>query len=261
MRRAYRLLQLCGHLLAGTLLLLLLFPFLDRDERNRRIVRWSGRFVRILGGRLQVVGRPPRLRGEGALIVANHVSWLDIHALLSVLPARFISKADVRRWPLVGWMAASCGTLFLERNSKADAARINREMADHLRAGDCLSLFPESTTSDGTDVLPFYPALLQPAIDAEAKIWPLAIRYLDEAGRQHLAPAYHGGISLLDSVWRVLGEPSIQVELTFLPPVATVGRHRRELARELEAAIRAVLAGDARDRAPETVAHPRADRR
>jgi 1-acyl-sn-glycerol-3-phosphate acyltransferase len=260
MQRAFRLLNLAGLLLSGTLTLLLLFPFLDRDERDRRIVRWAGKLLRIVGGRLRVVGRPPRVRGEGALIVANHVSWLDIHALHSVLPARFISKADVRNWPLIGWMAESTGTLFLERSRKSDAARMNREMADHLRSGECLSLFPEGTTTDGTDVLPFFPSLLQPAIDAEAKIWPLVIRYLDEQGGYNPAPAYFGGTTLLESLLRVVREPFFYVELTFLPPVAACGRHRRELARELETTIRAVLAGDGRDRAPETAAHPQADR-
>lgn len=261
MRRAFRLLKLAGLVLSGTLTLLLLFPFLDRDERDRRLVRWASRLVRIVGGRLRVVGRPPKVRGEGALIVANHVSWLDIHALHSVLPARFISKADVRRWPLIGWMAESTGTLFLERSRKSDAARMNREMAGHLKAGECLSLFPEGTTTDGTDVQAFFPSLLQPAIDAEAKVWPLVIRYLDRQGRHNPAIAYYGGTSLLESMLRVLGEPVFDVELTFLPPVSASGRHRRDLTRELEAAIQAVLAGGGRDTAPETAAHPQADRR
>jgi 1-acyl-sn-glycerol-3-phosphate acyltransferase len=260
MRRALRILKIAGLLMGGTLTLLLLFPFLDRDERDRRIVRWAGQLVRIVGARVKVLGRPPMVRSGGALIVANHVSWLDIHALHSVLPARFISKADVRHWPLIGWMAEATGTLFLERTRKSDAARMNREMADHLRAGECLSLFPEGTTSDGTDVLPFYPSLLQPAIEAEVKIWPLAIRYLDTNGHYNPVPAYYGGTSLLESMLRVLREPLFHVELTFLPPVSVQGRHRRELARELESSIRAVLAGDARDRAPETAPHPLAGR-
>lgn len=260
MKQAFRLLKLAGLVLSGTLTLLLLFPFLDRDERDRRLVRWADKLVRIVGGRLRVVGRPPRIRGEGALIVANHVSWLDIHAIHSVLPARFISKADVRRWPLIGWMAESTGTLFLERSRKSDAARMNKEMANHLKAGECLSLFPEGTTTDGTDVLPFFPSLLQPAIDAEAKIWPLVIRYLDRHGRHNPAIAYYGGTTLLESLLRVVREPIFSVELTFLPPVAAAGRHRRELVRELETAIRTVLADGGRDTAPETVAHPQADR-
>ena len=256
MRRAARILRLIGLLAAGTLTLLLLFPFLDRDERDRRLVRWAGRLLSIVGGRLKVVGHPPLVRGGGTLIVANHVSWLDIHALHSVLPARFISKADVRRWPLIGWMAEATGTLFLERSRKRDAARMNSEMADHLRAGECLAFFPEGTTSDGTDLLPFYPSLLQPAIDAEVKVWPLAIRYLDEQGRYNPVPAYFGGTSLLESFLRIIREPFFYVELTFLPPVAASGRHRRELVQELETAIRAVLAGDERDRAPGIAARP-----
>jgi 1-acyl-sn-glycerol-3-phosphate acyltransferase len=255
-----RLARIGAHLLAGALTIWLLFPFLDRDERERRIVRWSGKLVRIVGGRLQVRGRPPTVRGSGALIVANHSSWLDIHALLGVLPARFISKADVRHWPLIGWMALSAGTLFLERSRKSDAARMNREMADLLRAGECLSLFPEGTTSDGSDVLPFFPSLLQPAIDAEAKIWPLAIRYLDRQGAPTRTFAYFGEMTLFESLLKAIREPGFQIELTFLPPVAAAHTQRRELARELEGAIRQVLVGDGRDRQPETAPHPRAER-
>jgi len=256
MRRIIRLLKLAGLLASGSLTLLFLFPFLDRDERDRRLVRWAGRLLRIVGGRLKVAGRPPIVRSGGALIVANHVSWLDIHALHSVLPARFISKADIRNWPLIGWMAEATGTLFLERTRKADAARMNREMAGHLKAGECLSLFPEGTTSDGIDVLPFYPSLLQPAIDAEARIWPLVIRYLDEQGRYNPVPAYFGGTTLLESLLRILREPFFYAELAFLPPIVASGRHRRELAKEIEASIRAVLADGGRDRAPETAARP-----
>jgi len=257
-RRAIRILKLASLLASGTLTLLFLFPFLDRDERDRRLVRWAGRLLAIIGGRLKVEGQPPVVRGGGTLIAANHVSWLDIHALHSVLPARFISKSDIRHWPLIGWMAEATGTLFLERGRKRDAARMNIAMADHLRAGECLAFFPEGTTSDGTDLLPFYPSLLQPAIEAEIKVWPLAIRYLDEHGRYNPVPAYFGGMSLLESLLRILRQPFFYVELTFLPPVTASGRHRRDLVQELEAAIRGVLAGDGRDMTPGTAARPQA---
>lgn len=253
--------RLLGHLLAGMLTILLLFRFLDREEREKRIVRWAAKLLSLAGLRARIVGRPPRIRGEGALIVANHVSWLDIQAVHGVLPARFIAKSEVRDWPMIGWMAEQTGTLFLGRGSRTEAARMNKQMAALLAAEECLALFPEGTTTDGSHVLPFYPSLLQPAIDAGAKIWPLVIRYLDRHGHPTTVPAYHGDLTLLDSLLRILRVPGMSVELHFLPPLTTAGRQRRELSKQLETAIRDALADAGRDSAPETAAHHQGDRR
>jgi 1-acyl-sn-glycerol-3-phosphate acyltransferase len=164
MTRLLRLTRLALHVVAGALTILLLFPWLDRAERDKRVGRWAGKLLVILKVRAVQRGRSPTVRGQGALIVANHVSWLDIHVVHSLLPARFVSKAEVRGWPVIGWMAEAAGTLFLERSRKSDAARMNTVMAGHLKGGDCLALFPEGTTTDGSRLLPFYPSLFQPAV-------------------------------------------------------------------------------------------------
>lgn len=240
-----KLLRLGIHLLAGALTILLLFPFLVPEERNRRVVAWARKLLAILRVRVGVHGRPPAVRGEGALIVANHVSWLDIHVLHSLLPTRFVSKAEVRDWPLIGWMATRAGTLYLERTKKSDARRVNEAMAALLRAGECLALFPEGTTTDGTHLLPFYSSLLQPAVAAGAMVWPAVIRYRHPDGRLNVQAAYHDDISLAQSLRRILVQDEIIAEVTFLPPLAAIGLTRRELARRAEAAIRARLAADA----------------
>ncbi len=256
-----RLLRLGLHLLAGALTILLLFPWLEPDERGRRVVAWARRLLAIARVQVAVEGRAPAVRGEGALIVANHVSWLDIHVLHSLLPSRFVSKAEVRDWPLIGWMAARAGTLYLERRRKTDARRVNEEMAALLRAGQCLALFPEGTTTDGTRVLPFYASLLQPAVAAGARVWPVAIRYRHPDGRLCLEAAYHGPISLGQSLRRILSQNGIVAQVSFLPPIAAVGLHRRELAARAEAAIRARLEGDAAGTRPERPARPQASGR
>ncbi|MGQ9862746.1 MAG: lysophospholipid acyltransferase family protein, partial [Thiobacillaceae bacterium] len=220
--------------LGGALTILLLFPFLKPDERDRRVVAWARKLLDSVRVRVTVRGRPPAVRGEGALIVANHVSWLDIHVLHSLLPSRFVSKAEVRDWPLIGWMAGRAGTLYLERAKKSDARRVNEEMAALLRDGACLALFPEGTTTDGTRLLPFYPSLLQPAVVAGARVWPAVIRYRHGDGRINLDAAYHDDISLWQSLRRVLAQDEILAEVTFLPPIASVGLHRRELAGRAE---------------------------
>lgn len=239
-----RLLRLGLHILAGALTILLLFPFLKPDERDRRVVAWARKLLAIVRVRVEVRGRPPAVRGEGALIVANHVSWLDIHVLHSLLPSRFVSKAEVRDWPLIGWMAARAGTLYLERTRKSDALRVNEAMAALLREGECLALFPEGTTTDGTRLLPFHPSLLQPAVVAGARVWPAVIRYRRRDGRINLQAAYHDDISLGQSLMRILAQDEILAEVTFLPPIPSVGLHRRELAARAEAAIREHLAAD-----------------
>lgn len=240
-----KLIRLGGVVLSGALTILLLFPFLKPDERDRRVVAWARKLLASLRVRVAVRGRPPAVRGEGALIVANHISWLDIHVLHSLLPSRFVSKAEVRNWPLIGWMAGRAGTLYLERTRKSDARRVNAEMTALLRDGACLALFPEGTTTDGTRLLPFYPSLLQPAVVSGARVWPAVIRYRHADGRINLDVAYCDDISLWQSLRRILAQNEILAEVTFLPPIASVGLNRRELAGRAEAAIRAHLAIDA----------------
>ncbi len=257
-RALLRLLRFFLHIVAGLLTVLLLFPHLNEEERGRRVSAWARKLLAILNVRLSVQGRPPAVRGEGALVVANHVSWLDIYLLHSLLHTRFVSKAEVRDWPFIGWLAANVGTLFLERTKKADAHRINQEMTDLLRRGASLALFPEGTTTNGTKLLPFYPTLFQPAVAAQARVWPVLIRYLREDGEPNLDAAYCDDISMGESLRRILRQEVIHAEVRFLPPIAATGLHRRELARQAEAAIRAALADAGRDNRPAAASHPRA---
>jgi 1-acyl-sn-glycerol-3-phosphate acyltransferase len=134
---AWRLLRFVLHVLHGLLMIKLLFPSLSLGQRHHRIRWWSGK----MGVRLEFKGQA---RPGAKLIVANHVSWLDIAAVHAVLPeARFVSKADVKHWPVVGALTAGVGTLFIERTSKRDALRVVHQMADALKAGDTVAVFPE----------------------------------------------------------------------------------------------------------------------
>jgi 1-acyl-sn-glycerol-3-phosphate acyltransferase len=250
-----KLLRLSAHLLVGVLTILLLFPRLDKGTRAQRLNRWAERMLAILGIQVVTRGTAPDPHDGGALLVSNHVSWLDIHVLHSLLPVRFVSKAEVRGWPIIGWLAEQVGTVFLVRERKADAMRVNQVMAEHLRDGDLLALFPEGTTSDGREVLPFYPSLFQPAVEARARIWPARIRYLDARGQPSDAAPYHGGMTLAQSLWRVAREDRIVAEVAFLPLIPhQEGLGRRDLARLCETVIRGADAGA--DKTPESTAHP-----
>jgi 1-acyl-sn-glycerol-3-phosphate acyltransferase len=250
-----KLVRLASHVLAGALIILFFFSRMDGRERAGHVSRWAVRMLGIFNIQVRTRGGLPDMAEGGALLVANHVSWLDIHVLHSLLPARFISKAEVRGWPLIGWLAEAVGTVFLVREKKADALRVNQAMAGHLRRGDLLAFFPEGTTSDGRGVQPFFPSLFQPAVDAQARVWPVRLRYLDAAGRHSEVAAYHGGMTLGESLWRIARQTKIVVEVEFLPLIPhQPGLKRRDLARMTETAIRGADGGGGRP--PGSTAHP-----
>jgi 1-acyl-sn-glycerol-3-phosphate acyltransferase len=237
-RPIVKILRMFSLVLTGVGTALLFYPRMDRAARDRQLLAWAGKLMRILHIERRIRGAPPI---GGAVLVANHVSWLDIHVLHSLLPVRFISKAEVRNWPLLGHLARASGTLFITREKKSDAIRVNQEMAAELQAGECLAFFPEGTTSDGQGMRPFFPSLFQPAVEVGCPVVPASIRYLTPRGEPCLAAAYHGDMTLLASFWRIAKLPGLVVEVAFLPALENNGNHRRELAKQAEAAIRADL--------------------
>lgn len=235
--RNWRLVWLVLHLLVGVIKAALLLPLVGRARRTELIRRWSLRVLAILHVRLSVKGEVPDVSAAGVMFVANHISWLDIYLLDAVCPVRFVSKAEVRAWPVVGWLAEKIGTLFIERARRHDTARAGREVVDALRQGDCVAVFPEGTTSNGTLLRPFHASLLQSAINSEARLWPVAIRYVHRDGTANLAPAYVDNMSFADSLFRILNEPDLEAEITYLEPLPAHGHSRRELAALAEKAI------------------------
>jgi 1-acyl-sn-glycerol-3-phosphate acyltransferase len=216
------------------------FPLTGARGRRTLVQRWSARLLRMLHVDTRVHGTLDP-DGGNLLIVANHVSWLDIFVLNAVCPVRFVAKAELARWPLVGRLVRASGTLFIERARRRDTHRVNQTVTDALGAGDVVALFPEGTTSDGATVLPFKSSLLQSIVDARGEVQPLALRYRTPDGAPCTTPAYVGDDTFLASFWRVCGAPGLGVDLTPLPRVPADGRHRRAVANEAEAAIRRVL--------------------
>ncbi|SFW33140.1 1-acyl-sn-glycerol-3-phosphate acyltransferase [Nitrosovibrio sp. Nv17] len=234
---AVRTLRLLLHILSG-LIQSAIYPHLGQSTQQRMAQRWCATLLRILNVRLRCTGIPPGTRR--VMLVANHVSWLDIHALNAACPARFVAKAEIRSWPLFGWLSRNVGTLFIERTKRSDTARINADIAHALIQGDRVAIFPEGTTSDGTLLRHFHASLLQPAVAVAATLHPVAIRYTDTGGTPGRSAAF-SEISLLESLRRVLRQPWIDAELTFISPVCSQGRNRRELARVVELAIAEAL--------------------
>jgi 1-acyl-sn-glycerol-3-phosphate acyltransferase len=238
--RVYRVARSAIHLLEGVATTTFLFPSISPAARRAAIRRWSRRLLRMLNVDARMHGRPA-LEGN-VLVVANHISWLDIFVLNAVEPVRFVAKAELARWPVAGRLIKGVGTLFVERERRRDAHRVNGHAAQALSRGDIVAVFPEGTTTDGTGLLPFKSSLLQPIVDARGRVQPMAIRYCAPTGEHSSAPAYVGDDSFIASFWRLTGARALVVELHASPPLAARDSHRRELARSAEAAIRTALA-------------------
>jgi 1-acyl-sn-glycerol-3-phosphate acyltransferase len=218
-------------------LLAVFYPYLGQSRQRRILKAWSRQLLDILNIGIRTEGQRPT-RGEGGcLVVANHVSWLDIFVLNAIYPSRFIAKAEVRNWPLIGWLCKRSNTLFIERALRQDAAAVNLRVSTLLKQGICVGLFPEGTTTDGRRVEHFHSALIQPAIDAGAMLRPIALRYQDENGRQNGAAAFIGDMTLSRSIWRILRSPRFDALLVFTPALPTAGENRRVLARAAQQAI------------------------
>ena len=177
---------------------------------------WSSQLLGILGIRL--AAEEPFVV-PGSLLVSNHVSWVDVFVINAAYPAAFVSKAEVRQWPLIGWLAAKNETVFLRRGSRGHAKLVNGEIADLLGRGRHVAIFPEGTTTDGSHVLGFHAALLQPAIQAAAPIQPLAISYRLPDGSFTRAPAYDGDVSLIDCIKAIMAEQEIVARIRVAPAI------------------------------------------
>ncbi len=250
--RVWRVVRLALHVLRGLLTAAIVLQWGSPRLRLALTREWSRSLLVLLGVRLTIRGEPLNEASHNVMVVANHVSWLDIYILNAAWPARFVSKAEVRNWPVVGWLAEVTGTLFLERSKRRDTARINNVITAALKQGDCVAFFPEGTTTDGTRLLPFLASLLQPAIDAEAELRPVALRYLNADGSINTRAAYYDDMSMLDSLRNILAQREIRAELHFLAPIACAHKTRRELARQSEAAISSALNLANPHRIPET---------
>lgn len=225
-------------LIAYGLLLALLLK-LDFGSRLRREVlgrHWSGLLLRLLGIRLQVHGTP---QTGGGLIVANHVSWLDIPLVYACVPTRFVSKSEVQHWPVAGWLADACGTFYLRRG-KGGARPLLNKLVPWLREGGTVVVFPEGTTSDGAEVLPFHPRLLCAAIESGQPLQPVALSYAPTTRGEAIAP-FIGDDDLVSHIVRLLRNRGLDAQLVFCAPIASADATREQLAEAARNAIRAAL--------------------
>jgi 1-acyl-sn-glycerol-3-phosphate acyltransferase len=249
---------MAGHALAAVVLLRLVFPRASAAQRRALVAWWAAKLLRIVGVRTVVEGDPPAPLEPGAMIAANHVSWVDIFAVQAVRPTRFVAKSEVRDWPLAGWIAERAGTLFIRRERRRDTARINELVHAALAQGDCVGIFPEGMTTEGDALLKFHSSLFEPAVANRARVHPCAIRYEHADGSLCRAIAYVGELSFMQSLGLTIRQRGVVARVRFAPAVEAADSTRREVAASARARVASLLGLERPDTTPRTGADRRA---
>jgi len=204
--------------------------------------RWTCLFMQRLAAALpfevRVVGPLPL---RPMLWVSNHVSWTDIPLLGMLTPLSFLSKAEVRHWPLAGWLAEKAGTLFIRRGG-GDGQRLSQQIGNQLGQRRPLLIFPEGTTTDGRGLRTFHGRLLAGAIDQGTPVQPVAIQYLRDGKPDPIAP-FIGDDDLVSHLMRLFSQPRGEVVIQLLQPIASIGKERAVLAFQAQQAVQLALYG------------------
>jgi 1-acyl-sn-glycerol-3-phosphate acyltransferase len=209
---------------------------LRRDASRAECAQWLHescvRGLAAIDLQLSTTGQFP----SGGMIVSNHLSYLDILAFSAAMPCVFVSKVEVERWLIIGRYARWAGTVFVRRQDKGDASKANVSVAESLKNGVPVVLFPEGTTTDGHRVLRFHSTMLQPAIDAAARVTPCAITYELDDGDVGQEVCWWGNMTLLPHVWNLFGKKAIRARIAFGEPMLAAG-DRKQLSHTLHAQV------------------------
>jgi 1-acyl-sn-glycerol-3-phosphate acyltransferase len=235
---AVRLLRIFFHLIYGLAICALVFPWAGAGRRDESIRRWSRRLLGICGVSLETQGEAL----AHAMVVANHVSWLDIFVINSLHPCRFVAKSEIRAWPVLGWLVAQAGTVFIARGSRRDLRHAFKGLVRSLEQGERVAFFPEGTTAAQGALMPFHANLFEAAIDSGVMVQPYALQYLDTGGGLHPTVDFSGDITFAASIAAILSGAPVRARLVCLPALDARGAHRRELAAGAAHAVAAALA-------------------
>ncbi len=237
----YRILLLTVHIAVGIIILATIWVFCEQKTRDKLIQWWSKGVMWRFNIKVVTYGEAPKNTQENCMILANHISWIDIHALNSVIPVRFIAKSDINHWPVFGYLARKSGTIFIDRTARKDTSRIVNKTAESLLKGNNLAFFPEGTTTDGTTLGHFKSSLVQAAINAGADIKPLAIRYPNLDGSTNTKLAYAGETTMAESMMQALKTKQPVVELHFMPNISSQSGNRQTITQNAYTAIASAL--------------------
>jgi 1-acyl-sn-glycerol-3-phosphate acyltransferase len=233
LRLSYKVILIIVLFLAGLIIAGIIFPIINaacssnkaRDNCNHLKVEWLKCFSRILNLHIKIDGA---VADGAAILVSNHISWLDIISIGQHLPSCFIAKNDILNWPVIGYLAVQGGTIFIRRGDKQQVRTTAEKMVWLLKQSRKIIAFPEGTTSDGTHVLPFHSSLFQPALLTKSAIQPIALEYLGEA--KQLAP-FIGEEAFVPHLLRMLAMEELHMSMKILPVIKTSGKKRHELAK------------------------------
>lgn len=218
------------------------YPSLSLPSQRRFMSWWSRALLNLLDVTHASSGQPALANESACLLVANHVSWLDIFAVNILTPAQFVAKSEVNGWPVLGWLVQRSGTLFIRRTVRSDTVRVNACMAGLLQQGRVLAVFAQGTSATPEQPVHFHAPLLQSAVAVGAQVQPIAIFYHDRHGVPHEAAAFVGDITFMQSLWKIVSTPGIRVSVSYLPPMPAIGQNRRALAAMAQHAVNARLA-------------------
>lgn len=225
------------HLVAGMLTCAFLFPWVSATRRDYLIKRWSAKLLAICTVDVRFIDKAEGQVASSALIVCNHISWLDIFVINTLHTCHFVAKADIRNWPMIGYLCSKAGTIFLARGRQREVRRIYEGLVQHIRSGMRIAFFPEGTTAPQGTVLPFHANLFEAAIEANVPVQVFAIRYVDQQGNYHASADFIGEMTFVESMSLILRTPAMRAELIRLPALPTTGAHRRELAQAARAMV------------------------
>jgi 1-acyl-sn-glycerol-3-phosphate acyltransferase len=244
MNVSIKILRLVFHIISGVGKTVFHSTLLNRsfsqEKYHAAIQQWLKSICQILVVDIKVTGEP----AKACLQVSNHISWLDIPVLASVNNPRFLSKAEVRHWPIIGWLAECSGTLFIQRGNAKATQGVRQGLSSSLQNGDTVLIFPEGTTTDGESVRRFHPRLFAAAIETNTHVQPIMIRYpaLDDAQKINAIVPYIDEQSLGDNLKQLLQQKKTIVHVHYCPLINITGKDRKQIALESEQAIRESLA-------------------
>ena len=218
------------HVLIGLVLTFVFFRFMRWGLRQSFIRGWSRTLLTILGVRVNLESAPVQLPMKG-LLVSNHSSWLDIFVTNAIQPTRFIAKSEIKKWPVLGALVSSVGTLYVERGNRNMISKTNKEISQAASNGDLIGLYAEGTTTDGTYVLPFKSNLFQPAIDSALHVYPVGVSYSKDGQRSKVA-SYAGDTSLVGSFWLLASNIGLTANVHYCPVIPAAQYTQRQVLAE-----------------------------
>lgn len=215
--------------MVGLLIVASIWSLANNKTKMRLTKWWSGALLNKFGVQVIIYGKRPDEYLSNTMFLINHISWLDIYTINSIIPLQFIAKSDINNWPVLGYLVRKSGTIFINRNSRKDTSRIVDTTTQALSAGGNVGFFPEGTTTDGTVIERFKSSIVQAAINAKSTIYPVAIRYPLPNGGINTDIAYAGDTTMGEAIMHALKQKTTIAELHFLNPIKLPTANRQKL--------------------------------